>query len=217
MNDSEELTEADDIDPSLIEEVEPASHYPPLRHNFHWITRAYRFHQFSSQVCVINQANFVVKRAPVERYWFWFVERRLNELAPGAKICRGEAGSFALGFRTKCKLPVLESFGAKRAMEAGDPGVAESGFEAIDADFTLSQCVERFAFTQDDFRHIDGSALAIVPNQPATDTVSLEQQAANEAEQARLFGESRERTGLGDVSGGESGEDVDANGEVVMG
>lgn len=63
----------------------------------------------------------------------------------------------------------------------------------------------------------DRSTLAIFPNQPVTDDVSAEQPAANEAEQAPLFGESRERTGLGGVSGGESGENVDADGDVAMG
>lgn len=63
----------------------------------------------------------------------------------------------------------------------------------------------------------DGSTLAIVLSQLGTDDVSAEQQTANEAEQARLFGESQERTGLGGVSGGESGENVDANGDIAMG
>ncbi|TGO12289.1 hypothetical protein BTUL_0091g00340 [Botrytis tulipae] len=213
MSDSEELTEADDIDPSLIEEVEPAYHYPTLRHNFHWVTRIYKFHQFCSQVCAMNQANFVVKRAPVEQYWFWLVEKRLKEWPQAPESIEEREALLRLAFE-QCKLPVIESFWAKRAMEAGDPSVAQS---SIDAEFTISQCVEQFAFTQDDFNHIDGSALAVVPNQTATGTVSAEQQAANEAEQARLFGESRERTGLGGFSGGESGEDVDADGDVAMG
>ncbi|KAF7952176.1 uncharacterized protein EAE97_001673 [Botrytis byssoidea] len=205
MSDSEELIEADGIDPSLIEEVEPAYHFPTLRHNFHWITRIYKFHQFSSQVRAMNQANFVVKRAPVEQYWFWLVEKRLKEWPQAPESIEEREALLRLAFE-------------QRAMEAGDPSVAQS---SIDAEFTISRCVEQLAFTQDDFNHIDGSALAVVPNQTATGTVSAEQEAANEAEQARLFGESRERTGLGGVSGGvsvgESGEDVDADGDVAMG
>ncbi|KAF7908540.1 uncharacterized protein EAF01_004295 [Botrytis porri] len=165
----------------------------------------------------MNQANLVVKRAPVERYWFWLIERRLNDWPQAPKSTEEKQALLRLAFE-QCKLPVIESFWAKRALEAGDPSVAES---AVDADFTVSQCVERYAFTQDDFRHIDGSVLAVVPNQEATDTVSPEQQAANEVEQALLFGESRERTGFGGVSdgfsGGESGEDINVDGDVVMG
>ncbi|KAF7933704.1 uncharacterized protein EAE98_003413 [Botrytis deweyae] len=224
MNDSEELTEADDIDPSLIEEVEPDYHYPTLRHNFHWITRIYKFHQFSSQVCAMNP-NFVVKRAPVERHWFWLLEKRLKDWPQAPKSTEEKEDLLRLAFE-QCKLPVIESFWAERAMKAGDPSVAQS---SIDADFTISQCIEMLAFTQDDFRNPNGSILAVVPNQTATDTVSAEQQAINEAEQARLFGESRERTGLGVASGGvsvgesggvsfgDSGEDVDADGDVAMG
>ncbi|KAK8906622.1 hypothetical protein QC760_005206 [Botrytis cinerea] len=81
----------------------------------------------------------------------------------------------------------------------------------------LSPTIEEFDFTQNDFVNADRSSLAVAPNQPVTDGVSAEQQADNEAEQARLFGESRERTGLGGVSGGESGENVDADGDVAMG
>ncbi|CCD44533.1 predicted protein [Botrytis cinerea T4] len=76
---------------------------------------------------------------------------------------------------------------------------------------------QEFGFTQNDSVNADRSTLAIFPNQPVTDDVSAEQPAANEAEQAPLFGESRERTGLGGVSGGESGENVDADGDVAMG
>ncbi|KAM0164628.1 hypothetical protein ACHAPG_000401 [Botrytis cinerea] len=76
---------------------------------------------------------------------------------------------------------------------------------------------KEFGFTQNDSVNADRSTLAIFPNQPVTDDICAEQPAANEAEQAPLFGESRERTGLGGVSGGESGENVDADGDVAMG
>ncbi|TGO64293.1 hypothetical protein BOTNAR_0090g00230 [Botryotinia narcissicola] len=69
MSDSEELTEADDIDPSLIEDLNPDYHFPSRRHNFHWITVVYKYLQFASDTCANNQAKFVVKRAPVERRW----------------------------------------------------------------------------------------------------------------------------------------------------
>ncbi|KAF7889809.1 uncharacterized protein EAF02_002224 [Botrytis sinoallii] len=177
MSDSPELTEADDIDDSLIEDLNPEYHFPILRHNFHWITTFYKYRQFASDTCANNQARFIVKRAPVERH-----KRK---------------ALLMLAFE-QCKSRRAEIFCRERARIAGDDSVAES---CIDADMTISK--------------------SVVPNQPAADHISAERQAANEAEQARLFGESRERTGLGGISGGvsadESGEDVDADGDVAMG
>ncbi|TGO40591.1 hypothetical protein BHYA_0034g00100 [Botrytis hyacinthi] len=124
------------------------------------------------------------------------VGKRLKEWPQALESIEEKQALLRLAFEelsdAELQLPVIESFWAKRAMEAGDPSVAESGVWSIDAEFTISQCVEQLAFTQDDFNHINGSALAVVLNQAATGTVSAEQQAANEAEQARLFGESRE-------------------------
>ncbi|KAM0317250.1 hypothetical protein ACHAO8_002575 [Botrytis cinerea] len=89
--------------------------------------------------------------------------------------------------RLACEFPRANRFWRQRARIAGDD--------------------KEFDFTQNDFVNADRSTLAIFPNQPVV----------NEAEQARLFGESRERTSLGGVSGGESGENVDADGDVAVG
>ncbi|KAF7920630.1 hypothetical protein BELL_1024g00020 [Botrytis elliptica] len=217
MSDSPELTEADDIDDSLIEDLNPEYHFPILRHNFHWITTFYKYRQFASDTCANNQARFIVKRAPVERRWFWLVEERLKTWDKAPESIDKRKALLMLAFE-QCKSRRAETFWRERARIAGDDSVAES---CIDADMTISKCIDDYGITQDDFVTANGSTLAVVPNQPAADHISAERQAANEAEQARLFGESRERTGLGGVSGGvsvdESGEDVDADGDVAMG
>ncbi|TGO57445.1 hypothetical protein BCON_0065g00050 [Botryotinia convoluta] len=163
--------------------------------------------------CANNQANFFVKRAPVKRRWFWLVEQRLKTWDKAPESIDEKKALLMFAFE-QCKLPRAEKFCRERARIAGDDSVAES---SVDADMTISKCVEKFGVTQDDFVNANGSALAVVSNQPVTDYISAEQQAANEAEQARLFGESRKRTGLGGISSVESGEDIDADGDVAMG
>ncbi|TEY52878.1 hypothetical protein BOTCAL_0254g00020 [Botryotinia calthae] len=209
MSDSTVLTEADDIDSSLIEDLNPAYRFPVLRHNFYRITTMYQYHQFVSDTCAANQARYIVKRAPVDKHLYWLLEKRLGTWEKAPKSIEEKEAC--------CKLPRAERFWRERARVSGDDSVAESGLQSTDADITISRCVEEFGFTQNDFVNADGSTLAVVTNQPVTDSVSAEQQATNEAEQARLFGESRVRTGLGGVSGGESGENFDADGDVTMG
>ncbi|KAF7898351.1 hypothetical protein EAF00_004797 [Botryotinia globosa] len=213
MSDSEELTEADDIDPSLIEDLNPDYHFPVPRHNFHWITVVYQYHQFASDTCANNQARFVVKRAPVERRWFWLVEERLKNWDKAPKSNDERKALLMLAF-AQCKCRQAEIFWRERAGISGDDSVAES---CVDAEITLSRCIEDYGVTQADLVTADGSTSAVVQNHQAASHISAEEQAAIEAEQARLFGESRERIGLERVTGVEPGEDVDADGDVAMG